>query len=91
MRREAFIVPPTRRDRLWQADFSEFETAGAGTWNLGGVVDYWAEVNLACTVTVTKTTEDAIAFFEAAPAEVEVLLGVTWTEDPTDSGSVLSP
>jgi transposase InsO family protein len=84
VRREAFIVPPTRRNRLWQADFSEFETLGQGTWNLGGVVDYWAKVNLACTVTVTKTTRDAIAFFEAALAEVEVLLGVTWVQDLTD-------
>lgn len=84
VRREAFIVPPTRRNRLWQADFSEFETLGAGTWNLGGVVDYWAKVNLACTITVTKTTKDAIAFFETALAEVEALLGVTWIEDLTD-------
>ena len=70
-------MPPTQRNRLWQADFSEFETLGAGTWNLGGVVDCWAKVNLACTLTVTKTTKDAVAFFEAALAEVEVLLGVT--------------
>jgi len=84
VRREAFIDPPTRRNRLWQADFSEFETRGQGVWNLGGVVDYWAKVNLACTVTVTKTTRDAIGFFEAALAEVEVLAGVTWIEDLTD-------
>jgi transposase InsO family protein len=83
-RRETFIVAPTRRNRLWQADFSEFETLGQGTWQLGGVVDYWAKVDLACTVTVTKTTNDAIAFFETALAEVEVLLGVTWIEDLTD-------
>jgi len=84
VRREAFIVPPTRRNRLWQAGFSEFETLGQGVWNLGGVVDYVAKVNLACTVTVTKTTKEAIAFFEAALAEVEVLLGITWIEDLTD-------
>jgi transposase InsO family protein len=83
-RRETFIDPPTRRNRLWQADFSEFETLGQGTWNLGGVVDYWAKVNLACTVSVTKTTRDAIAFFEDALAEVEALLGVTWVQDLTD-------
>ena len=29
VRREAFITPLTRRNRLWQADFSEFETLGA--------------------------------------------------------------
>ena len=83
-RKESFISPPTRRNRLWQADFSEFETAGAGVWNLGGVVDYWARVALACTVTVAKTTAEAIAFFEAALAEVEVLLGVSWIADLTD-------
>ena len=48
------------------------------------MVDYWTKVNLACTVTVTKTATDAIAFFEAALAEVETLLGVTWIEDLTD-------
>jgi transposase InsO family protein len=84
VRRETFITPPTRRNRLWQADFSEFETLGQGTWNLGGVVDYWAKVDLACTVSVTKTTPDAIAFFETALTEVEVLLGVSWIEDLTD-------
>lgn len=84
VRKEGFIIPPTRRNRLWQADFSEFETGAAGTWNLGGVVDYWARVSLACTVTVTKTTTDAIGFLEAALAEVEALLGVTWVADLTD-------
>lgn len=58
-------------ERLWQADFSEFETDGQGVWNLGGVVDYWAKVALACPVTVTKTTVEAIGFFETALAQVE--------------------
>ena len=35
VRREAFICPPVRRNRLWQADFSEFETAAGGRWNRG--------------------------------------------------------
>lgn len=83
-RKEGFITPPTRRNRLWQADFSDFETNASGTWNLGGVVDYWARVNLACTVTVTKTTTEAIGFFEAALVEVENLLGVDWITDLTD-------
>ena len=82
--REAFICPPARRNRLWPADFSEYETAAGGRWNLGGVVDYWAKVNLACAVTVRKTTSDAISVFETALAEVETLLGVTWVEDLTD-------
>ena len=83
-RKETFINPPKRRNRLWQADFSEFETTAAGTWNLGGVVDYWGKVCLACDVSVTKRTSDAIAFFETALAEVENLVGVSWIEDLTD-------
>ena len=47
-------------------------------------MDYWGKVNLACDVSVTKTTPDAIAFFETALAEVEAMLGVTWIEDLTD-------
>lgn len=83
-RKEAFISPPQRRNRLWQADFSEYETDAAGKWNLGAVVDYWAKTALACEVTVRKTAEDAIAFLEAALAEVETLLGVTWEQDLVD-------
>ena len=83
-RRESFICPPVRRNRLWQADLSEFETAAGGRWNLGGVVDYWAKVNVACEVSVTKTTSDAIAVLEAALADVDALLGVSWVTDLTD-------
>lgn len=84
VRKETFIEPPVRRNRLWQADFSEFETNAGGTWNLGGVVDYWAKVNLACTVSLTKTSPDAITMLETALDHVEELLGVTWVEDLTD-------
>ncbi len=84
VRKQAFIDPPTRRNRLWQADFSEFETNGVGTWNLGGVIDYWAKAALACTVTATKTTSDAVGFLETTLAEVEGLHGVSWVEDLTD-------
>jgi len=84
IRKETFIDPPTRRNRLWQADFSEYETSAAGVWYLGGVVDYWAKVNLACEGSIRKTAKDAIVFFEAALAEVEELLGVSWVEDLTD-------
>ncbi len=70
LRKETFISPPERRNRLWQADFSEHETSAADTWNLGGVVDYWAKVNLACEVTIRKTTKDAIGFSEAATSYV---------------------
>lgn len=47
-------------------------------------MDYWAKVNLACSVTVTKTAADAIGFLDDASAEVENLLGVTWVADLAD-------
>ena len=43
-RREVFVAPPARRNRVWQAGFSAFETTGEGTWRLCGVVDYAAKV-----------------------------------------------
>lgn len=49
-RRAVFLEPPTRRCRVWQMDFSEFETIGGGIWRLSGVVDYVAKVALACPV-----------------------------------------
>jgi hypothetical protein len=52
-RRAVFVDPPTRRNRVWQFDFSEFETLGGGIWRLGGTVDYAAKTALACTVTAT--------------------------------------
>jgi transposase InsO family protein len=58
-RRAVFEVPPTRRNRLWQTDFSEFETTAGGDWQLGGVVDYVAKVNLACPLTPTQTARFA--------------------------------
>ena len=47
-------------------------------------MDWWAKVSLACAVTVTKTTADAIGFLDAALAEVDNLLGIGWAEDLVD-------
>lgn len=74
-RREAFLVPPTRRNRFWQADFSEHPTGAEGTWALGGVVDYVAKVALACEVTATQTASDLIAALNTAEAAAEALIG----------------
>lgn len=38
-RKAAFVTAPSRRNRVWQADFSELETAGGGTWQMSGVID----------------------------------------------------
>lgn len=74
-RRAVFVDPPTRRCRVWQMDFSEFETTGGGIWRLAGVVDYAAKVALACPVTTTQTATDAIASLEAARLQAEAWLG----------------
>ena len=40
LRRQVFHDPPTRRNRVWQTDFSEFETTGGGIWRICAVIDY---------------------------------------------------
>ncbi len=81
-RKASFLEsPPTRRNRLWQADFSAFETATEGTWQLGGVVDYVTKIALACPVTATQTAGDLCAAFDAAEAAASELLGVELRED----------
>ncbi|MFE7801429.1 hypothetical protein [Nocardia sp. NPDC057440] len=35
---QVFHDPPTQRNRVWQTDFSEFETSGV--WWICAVIDY---------------------------------------------------
>lgn len=83
-RREAFLEPPVRRNRVWQFDFSEFETEAGGTWRLGGTVDYWAKNALACRVATTQTGVDMIAALEQAIVSAEALLGRPLHDDCVD-------
>lgn len=83
-RREAFVEPPVRRNRVWQFDFSEFETSIEGTWQLGGTVDYWAKTVLGCRVSTTKTASDMIASLQAAVTTAEELLGCPLINDCLD-------
>lgn len=83
-RKAAFVEPPTRRNRVWQTDFSELETLAGGTWQLGGVVDYVAKLTLACPVTATKTWREAVAALEDARAAAEELLGHPLIDDLID-------
>jgi putative transposase len=48
------------------------------------VVDYWAKLCLACPVTTTQGTRDAVAAIEAAIDQAEQLLGVPLLEDCVD-------
>lgn len=83
-RREAFIEPPVRRNRVWQFDFSEFETAAGGTWRLGGIVDYWAKNALGCRVATTQTAVDMIGALDLAVSQAEALLGHPLIADCVD-------
>ncbi|MEM9518054.1 MAG: integrase core domain-containing protein [Actinomycetota bacterium] len=78
-RRQVFVEPVERRNRVWQADFSEFETAAEGTWRLGGIADHATKLALACPITPTSTASELIAVFDAAieTGEVSPLVIVT--------------
>ena len=83
-RREAFVDPPVRRNRVWQADFTQFETTAEGTWQLCPVVDYATKVALACPVGATQGATDLISALQAAVEGAEALLGRPLVEDCTD-------
>jgi transposase InsO family protein/transposase-like protein len=91
-RRATFDAPPVRRNRVWQMDFSEFETTRGGTWQLGGVIDYVAKYSLACPASGTQTAADAVAAVEAAMDEAERILAIALKEDLVDpeTGEVLA-
>lgn len=74
LRRKVFNDPPTERNRVWQMDFSEFETPSGGIWRICAVIDYVAKYCLAVTVTPTSQARDAIACLNAAIAEATRLL-----------------
>lgn len=83
-RKGTFKRPTPRRNRVWQTDFSAFETTASGEWMLTGAVDYWAKVCLTCSANGTQTARDAVATMESAMAEAESLLGHSLAEDCTD-------
>jgi transposase InsO family protein len=86
-RKQTFHDPPWRRNRVWQTDFSEFETAAGGTWQLGGVVDYAAKFCLTCAVTATKTWREAAGALEAARERAGEVLGAPLIADLVDRDS----
>lgn len=74
LRRQVFMDPPTRRNRVWQSDFSEFETSTGGIWRICAVIDYASKYCLAVTVTPTARAADALACLHSAVAEACRLL-----------------
>ena len=69
-----FHDPPTVRNRVWQTDFSEFETVGGGIWRICAVIDYATKYCLATAITPTGRGSDALACLHAAVAEAERVL-----------------
>ena len=90
-RRACFVDPPSRRNRVWQSDFSEYETEAAGKWILGGLVDYWAKPVLACTVGTTQNADDLITVFDAAVTAAEDLLGYPLILDCVNDNDIIEP
>jgi hypothetical protein len=76
LRRKVFHDPPTERNRVWQTDFSEFETAGVGIWRICAVIDYATKYCLAARITPTGRGVDALACLDAAVDEAERVLGL---------------
>jgi len=77
LRRRVFHDPPTRRNRVWQTDFSEFETPTGGIWRISAVIDYVTKYCLAATVTTTCRGVDALRCLDLAVAEAQRLLNLT--------------
>jgi transposase InsO family protein len=75
-RRAAFDEIPERRNRVWQTDTTEFETANGGIWRIHNVVDYAAKYCLVSTARPTATAVDAIDVLHMAIAEARQLLGI---------------
>jgi putative transposase len=90
-RRAVFVEPPTRRNRVWQMDFSEFETTTGGIWRIGGVCDYWAKPALACRVAATATAADMIAALEDAITAAQDLLGHPLIADCVNDADEIEP
>jgi putative transposase len=83
-RRALFVAAPERRNRVWQTDFTEYETGRGGTWRLAPVVDYATKACLVVPVSGTTAARDAVRSIEAAIAEAERLLGHPLSDDCVD-------
>jgi putative transposase len=74
LRKRVFRDPPRERNRVWQMDFSEFETTRGGIWRICSVIDYATKYCLAATV--TSRGQDALACLRRAVAEAERVLDI---------------
>lgn len=83
-RKAVFLSAPDRRNRIWQMDFSDFETTTGGNWQICSVVDYVSKYTLACTASGTQTGRDAVETLAAAIVEAEAQSRRPLAEDCRD-------
>src|SRR4029450_2978872 len=69
-------------DRVWQTNFSEFETTAGGIWRICAVIDDATKYCLAVTMGPTSRAQDAVACLHAAIAEAERVSRSTWLPSP---------
>jgi putative transposase len=91
LRRKVFHAPPTARNRVWQTDFSEFETTAGGIWRICAVIDYATKYCLAVTIGPTSRAQDAVACLHAAIAEAERVTGLDDLRDDRGLMDIVDP
>lgn len=64
-----FELLPSRPDELWQSDVTWIHIPGHQWWYAVTVIDYYSRYLLACHLTPSQTTHDAIAALEKARQE----------------------
>lgn len=87
-RRAAFAVIPTRRNRVWQTDITEFETACGGIWRIHDVVDYATKFCLSSIARPTGTANDAIEAIYLAELEARQQTGLPLILDCYDNDNL---
>lgn len=88
-RRAAFEVIPEYRNRVWQTDITEFETANGGIYRIHNVVDYATKYCLASIAKPTGMAVDAIDAIHEAEREARRLTGIPLIIDGYDSDTDL--
>ena len=83
-RKKAFVEVPTRRNRVWQTDFTRLEITSGSVWWISPVVDYATKTCLAAPISTRIAARDALAALHQAITNAEAMLGHTLLEDCVD-------
>jgi putative transposase len=91
LRRRVFLDPPVERNRVWQTDFTEFETTRGGIWRICAVIDYVTKYALAVTISAAARGTDALACLHAAVDEACRLLDLHDLRDDRGVMDLIGP